>query len=337
MNAVVSILVSAWNLAARMAPYLLFGFAVAGLLHVWLPAAWVLRHLGGRGWVSSVKAALLGVPLPLCSCGVIPVAASIRSQGAGRGATAAFLMSTPQVGVHSVLVTYGILGPAFALLRPVVAFASGALCGIAVDRWTSGGAAPVPVPAASAGSADAWWRRAIRHGFGVLPADIGRELLIGILIAGAVDAWVPPGYLSRVLPAGVAGMAIMIAVSVPVYVCSTASVPIAMAMIQAGVAPSAALAFLVTGPATNAAAVAALGRLLGSRAASVYLASLVATALAAGLFVDRWLIPAFPEMAPSCHVDAASGWSHAAAVALIGVLVGAWIRKRRRAAAARAA
>lgn len=321
------IVTGAWGVAAQMSPYLLFGFAVAGALHVALPFAWVARHLGGRGPLLSIKAALFGVPLPLCSCSVIPVAVSIRRQGAGRGATAAFLMSTPQTGVDSLLVTYALLGPVFALLRPVIAFLSGALCGIAVDRWTHGTDATVPDAPPPSPATAPWWRRALRHGFVTLPSDIGRELLIGLGVAGAIGALVPAGFLVERLPAGLPGALLMMAIGIPMYVCSTASVPIAMGLMQAGVSPGAALVFLITGPATNAATLGALGRLLGPRAAAIYLVCLAATALASGLLLDLWLIPSFPQAAPACHAASAPWWGHASAALLLGVLGAAWLRR----------
>ena len=325
-----SVFVSAWSVTARMAPYLLFGFAVAGVLHVLLPSAWVARFLGGRGFAPSVKAALFGVPLPLCSCSVIPVAASLRRQGAGRGATAAFLMSTPQTGVDSILVTYGLLGPVFAVVRPVVAFVSGALCGIAVDRLSSGGELPSPIPTTAPARVASGWRRAVKHGFGTLPSDIGRELVLGLAVAGLIGALVPANFLADKIPPGLPGMALMMLVGIPMYVCSTASVPIALGLVQAGVSPGAALVFLITGPATNAATLGTLGRLLGPRAGGIYLACLVATALAAGVITDFWLMPAFPQAAPVCHPDSVSVGEHISAVALFVLLAGGWIQSARR-------
>jgi hypothetical protein len=331
---VVGVLSGAWSVAAQMAPYLLFGFAVAGLLHVAIPPSWIARHLGGRGAAAPVKAALLGVPLPLCSCSVIPVAVSIRREGAGRGATAAFLMSTPQTGVDSFFVTYGLLGPVFALIRPLVAFVSGAVCGLAIDRMTVGGEDPGPKPANPGdGPRPAWWRRAIRHGFVTLPSDIGTELLVGIAVAGLIGALVPANFLADKLPGGLPGMLVMMVIGIPMYVCSTASVPIALGLMQAGVSPGAALVFLITGPATNAATLGALGRMLGPRAGFVYLACLAGSALAAGWLTDRWLIPSFPSAAPVCHVDPVAWPGHAAAAMLVAVLVGARVRRRRAAAA----
>lgn len=326
-----SAVAGAWQVAAAMAPYLLLGFAVAGLLHVLIPAAWVVRHLGGRGWKPAVKAALAGVPLPLCSCSVIPVAATLRAQGAGRGAVAAFLMSTPQTGVDSIAVTYGLLGPVLAVVRPVVAFVSGALCGGVVDRWggedsTGAAAGGTAGPAAAPGPA---WRRALRHGFVTLPRSIGREVLIGLLLAGVLGALVPHDFFADRLRPGLPAMLAMLAIGIPMYVCSTASVPIALGLINAGISPGAALVFLVTGPATNAATLMAMTKMLGRRPVVIYLLCLVAAALASGWLLDRWLVPAFPGAAPVCHVEPPGPWGHAmAAVLLAALLIPQWRRRK---------
>ena len=124
---------ASWSVLAQMAPYLLFGFFTAGMLSVLISPEWVERHLGGRGWLPIIKAAALGVPLPLCSCGVIPVTASIRNHGASRGATVAFLLSTPQTGVDSIFATYALLGPVYAIYRPVVALITGVIGGVVAD------------------------------------------------------------------------------------------------------------------------------------------------------------------------------------------------------------
>ena len=321
----------AWQVAAQMAPYLLLGFAVAGLVSVWLSPAWIVRHLGGRGVRSSLKAALFGVPLPLCSCGVIPVAAELRRAGASRGATAAFLMSTPQTGIDSFFVTYGLLGPVFALFRPVAAFVSGALCGVAVDALDPSPGAP-PEPAATAGAAvdsprAPWWRRALRHAFVTLPADLHVAVLVGLLVAGLLGALLPPGTLATHLGGGVGSMIALMLFGVPLYVCSTASVPIALMLLNAGVSPGAVLAFLITGPATNAAAVAAFGRVLGWKSTLVYLVCLVATALAAGLFIEQWLQPRMGAAMAACHAESTAWWQHAAGGALLLALLAPWWRR----------
>ena len=339
MNALWSFLLDlaagAWTVLAQMAPYLLFGFLAAGLLSVWLSPRWVARHLRGKARWAPVKAALFGVPLPLCSCGVIPVTAALRRHGAGRGATAAFLMSTPQTGVDSMIATWGLLGPLLAVFRPVAAFLSGSLCGLLVDRFC-----PEPAAASEPGATDGVedpesrpkWRRALRHGFVTLPGDIHRAVLIGVAISAVLGAWFPPGFLGDHIGRGFGSMLVMLLLGIPLYVCSTGSIPIALGLMQAGVTPGAALVFLITGPATNAAALATLVRLLGVRASAIYLATLIGTALASALLLDHWLIPAMPHAMAHADMAEVGLFGHISAVVLLVVLVAPFLRGRRIAA-----
>ena len=307
------VLAKTWATLGAMAPYLLFGFLVAGVLSVLVSPQTVERHLGSRGLGSVVKAALFGVPLPLCSCGVIPVAASLRNHGASRGATTSFLISTPQTGVDSVFVTFSMLGPVFAVFRPLVALVSGVLGGVAVDVLEGPGeekpAHPVSCtgeccsPAAAAGRGRL--HRALRYGFLTLPGDIAKALLVGILIAGALSALVPQNFFADYLGGGgvakqVGSMFVMMLVGLPLYVCATASVPIAAAMMHMGVSPGAALVFLMTGPATNAAAVLTIRKVMGRRTAVIYLATVAVSALAAGLLLN-WIDPTVPSEAYAGH------------------------------------
>lgn len=321
-------LTSAWDLTAQMAPYLLFGFAVAGILHIVLPTAWVARHLGGTGWRPIVNAALIGVPLPLCSCGVVPVALSLRRQGASRGAVAAFLMSTPQTGADSILVTWGLLGPVVAIVRPIAAFVSGLMVGFAVGHKPARSELGGPHQKSTAAPSLPRWRRVLHHGFVTLPADIGRELIVGLAIAGILGAIVPPNLFADRIPHGWPSMLLMLAVGIPIYVCSTASVPIALGLIRAGISPGAAMVFLITGPATNAATLAALSQILGRRSTVVYLGCLVVTALLTGSLLDLWLLPAFPDAAPLCHTPEISGVHRILAVGLLVLLIAGWRRRR---------
>ncbi len=324
----VNVLAGAWNITAQMAPYLLMGFLIAGILYVLVPASWIVRHLGHRAWSASVKSALFGVPLPLCSCGVIPVMTHIRRSGAGPGATAAFLMSTPQTGVDSILVTYGLLGPVFAVIRPIVAFISGTLCGWAVDAW---GRAPTQHAEKAEEVRDAApsrpaWLRALRHGFVVLPRDVHRALLLGLVIAGVLGALMPPDYFASRIPSGVWGslgvMFLMMLLGIPLYVCSTASVPIGLSLLVAGIPPGAVLAFLITGPATNAATITTLARMLGVRSAVIYLACLAASALAAGLLVDAIHPEITLAAVQHCAHDMAPSLFHnISAVVLLGIML----------------
>lgn len=332
LDQVVLFLTAVWTLTADMAPYLLLGFLIAGLLSVYVSPAWLERHLGGRGWGPIWRASLLGVPLPLCSCGVIPVAASLRRHGASKAATTSFLLSTPQTGVDSIAVTGAMLGPVFAVLRPVIALITGLVGGGLVRTVTRNEITTSAAPSLPVTAGGSRLQRGLAYGFGTLPRDIGRALLLGILLAALITVLVPPGALSAVLGDGILPILVMIAVGLPLYVCATGSVPLAVGFIHAGVAPGAALAFLIAGPATNAAAVTTLHRVLGRRTVVVYLGVVAVSALLAGLLVNAW--PAGSLHLPGVHTGHQhgdhTGWfSHLSGAALVAVM--AWaLRPARR-------
>lgn len=339
MEKALAVLTESWLVLGQMAPYLLFGFFVAGLLSIVISPEWIERHLGGKGLVPIVKSALFGVPLPLCSCGVIPVTASLRRHGAGRGATTAFLLSTPQTGVDSLLATYALLGPVYAIFRPLAAFATGVLGGTLVsvfDRERPGAADDASKPADTAECHTGDKRehtiiRILRYGFITLPGDISKELLVGIAIAGVISALVTENVLAGYLGGGLFAMLVMMAFGIPIYVCSTASIPIAMGFMHLGASPGAALVFLITGPATNAAAITVVWRLIGRRSAIIYLATVAIGALAAGFLLDYVFVRfALPNPLEAGHAHGESpGWlSHLAAVVLLAVIVTALFRKR---------
>ena len=315
-----------------MSPFLLFGFLVAGLLSVLVRPETVERHLGGRGFWQVFKAAVFGVPLPLCSCGVIPVAASLRRHGASAGATTSFLISTPQTGVDSIMVTLSLLGPVFAIFRPVVAFLSGLLGGILVNLFGYDKAASVEKQAVCTAECcggdggSGGILRVFKYGFVTLPKDINKALIIGIVVAGGISAAIPDNYLSGVLGGGIVSMLIMMAVGIPTYVCATASVPIAAALIMKGVSPGAALVFLMTGPATNAATITTVWKIMGKRIAFIYLLTIAVSGLAAGLVLD------FVLKGSAAHEMAHSHWmlpgyvSTICAAVLLGVLAYAFFQ-----------
>ena len=324
MDLALNILHECWFMLAAMAPYLLLGFLVAGLLSAFVKPAFVEEHLGKAGLKQVAKASLLGVPLPLCSCGVIPVAASLRRHGASQGATVSFLTSTPQTGVDSIMVTYGLLGPVFTMFRVVIAFVSGLICGGAVDalaRKEEEGEAEPPACPCGAETHGGRIRHALAYGFLTLPRDIGKALLVGIVISGLLSVAVPPDALHSSLRGGPLAMLAAMAIGIPMYVCSTGSVPIAVAMLKMGVSPGAALVFLITGPATNAATFTTLWRVLGRRSTLVYLASIAGCALAAGVLMDR-LLPV-TEIEEHIHGQGAlSPGQHLMGVLLLGLLIG---------------
>ena len=300
------IAVEFWAVFAEMSPYLLFGFFVAGLLSMLVSRRMVERHLGGSGLLPLFKAAIFGVPLPLCSCGVIPVSMSLHKQGASKGATIAFLLSTPQTGVDSILVTYSLLGPVFAIFRPLVALVTGVLGGLLVNVFGP----PDTVNADTSdtptnGVANGTWRKKLLDGmdyaFVTLPRDIGKPLLLGLAIAAIISALVPDDFFMDKLGRGPGVMLVMMAVGIPIYVCASASVPVAAALIVKGLSPGAALVFLMTGPATNAAGLATIWNALGRRTAILYLLTVAGCALGAGLLLDALVYNTTIEVITHAH------------------------------------
>ncbi len=331
-----------WSVLTEMSPYLLFGFLMAAVISLFLSPAVAQRHLGGSGFGSIFKASLFGVPLPLCSCGVIPVATSLRQKGASRGATASFLLSTPQTGVDSILVSYSLLGPFFAIYRPVVAFLTGLIGGVAVSRFgekdAGGAGAPshgAPSCESSSGCAPAGerksgargWRRrvadAAHHGLVALPRDIARPLLLGVVIAAGISMAAPDSLFRGPLGEGLSGMLLMMLFGIPLYVCATASTPIAAALIAKGVSPGVALVFLMTGPATNAATISTIWKILGPRTAILYLLTVIVTALGAGAAVDQIFRPSGGWMAPHLHTMLPEWLGAACAIGLLALLASA--------------
>ncbi len=278
-----------WMTLCEMSPYLLFGFFVAGLLAVLVSRAWVERHLGGRGVWPLIKASILGVPLPLCSCGVIPVSMSLRKHGASKGSTISFLLSTPQTGVDSIFVTFSLLGPLFAIFRPVAAFITGIVGGGIVSLFDkTKPQAEQTVCTDDCCNEDKRTRLigGLKFAFVTLPRDIGPAMLVGLVIAAFISTLVPDDYFTDKIVHPFLAMVVMMFLGIPVYVCATASVPIAAVLIMKGLNPGAALVFLMTGPATNAASFTTIWKVLGGKTAIIYLLTVAGCALAAGLTID---------------------------------------------------
>lgn len=309
----------------EMSPYLLFGFFMAGLLSVLVSQRMVERHLGGRGFWPLFKASLFGVPLPLCSCSVIPVSMSLRKHGASKGATIAFLLSTPQTGVDSILVTLSLLGPVFAIFRPFAALATGLVGGTLVDIFGHAGGTESQPPEKCTDECCSHKQpsrviRGLKYGFVTLPRDIGRAMLIGLAVAAFISALVPDDFFAEKLGTGIFAMVVMMLLGIPVYVCATASVPVAAAMIMKGLSPGAALVFLMTGPATNAASFVTIWKVLGRSTALIYIAAVAGCALASGILLDYIAAGMDIEMVHGAHWMLPDVVKYAAALALVGVL-----------------
>jgi uncharacterized membrane protein YraQ (UPF0718 family) len=306
MNFIFQILGEAWRLLQEASIYVLFGILVAGMLRIFLSPGTVARHLGRGRFRSVFKASLLGIPIPLCSCGVLPAAASLKKQGANKGATTAFLISTPESGVDSVALTYALLDPVMTIARPAAAFATATAAGLSenllgkedeeskakpdlscpVDGCCDGQEC-LPEDHRSHHTFSEKLRAGLAYALNDLWNDIAVWFLVGIFLAGLITALVPADALTRYLGGGLPSMLIMLAVGIPLYICATASTPIAAALILKGVSPGAALVFLLVGPATNVTSLTVLLGILGKRATAIYLTAIAISAVVFGLALDQ--------------------------------------------------
>lgn len=281
-------LISTLELFGAMSPYLLFGFLVAGILHAFVPRVLYVKYLSGENMHSVLLAALMGVPLPLCSCGVIPTAMSMRREGASRSATVSFLISTPQTGVDSIAATASLLGLPFALMRPIAAFVTalfgGALTALFADKQSN----DVAINSSQSNCRGFLQRcgAALKYGFYDMIQDVGKWLVIGLLIAGVITLVVPDDFFTFLSSYPLLNMLLVLVISAPMYLCATGSVPIAAALILKGLSPGAAFVLLMAGPATNMAAMLVIGKVLGKKSLALYLLSIIVGAFSFGLLID---------------------------------------------------
>ncbi len=305
-----------WAILLSLAPWLLLGAVIAGLLHGLLPSNWIQRQFQGRSGV--LKAVALGVPLPLCSCGVIPAGLGLKKEGASDGAAVGFLISTPQTGVDSILVSASFLGWPFALFKVVAAAVTGVVGGWLTDAGESKESIP-QVSASETSKTAVSAGEMFEYAFDIL-RTIWRWLAFGVLASAAITTWIPAGSLAAVgdWPPLLVGMAAL-TFSLPLYVCATASVPIAAALVGAGVPAGAALVFLMAGPASNVATIGAVYRGLGRRPLVIYLATLMIGSVGLGLLFD-FLVPVSTVSAVMEH-HVAKPWEAPSAVLLIVLLV----------------
>ena len=298
-------------LSNEASPWLLLGLVIAGLMKAWGPTQILSRHLGS-GNSAIIKAALIGAPLPLCSCGVIPVATELRRSGASAPATASFLVATPETGVDSISVSYALLGPVFAIYRPITAILSAIVTGLLVTKATvvtdhqqaetsccqSEREVEKAKPSCCETSAKKQSSSVInktivglRYASTQLIDDLVIWLLIGLIFATLVRTFVPISFLLS-YGSGLPAMLLMIAISIPMYICATASTPIAAGFILAGLSPGTALVFMMAGPATNISTLGVIKKEMGKSVLSHYLLGISSCAIAFGLLLD-WTISYF--------------------------------------------
>jgi uncharacterized membrane protein YraQ (UPF0718 family) len=319
-------------LFTESAPFLLLGMFIAGMINQWIPRTWVEKTLGGKS--SIVNAAFIGAPLPLCSCSVIPVAMGIRRSGASKASTASFLVATPETGVDSVGITYALMGPIMAVARPIAAIVSAIVTGLLVLWFGQPDKVSEQEPEAKSNSscchkasvAPSTISEKIQavfvFGYGQLLRDFMLWFLIGILFAALVTTLLPVGFLNQYAQ-GILAMLVVVLISIPMYVCATASTPIAVGLLLSGITPGAALVFMLTGPATNVATLMVIKNELGKRELGLYLLAIISSALVAGLILDflfdkfNWQL----QLSHGEHSDMVGVFYQGCALVLAGLIV----------------
>ena len=326
-----NILLEIWTLLCEMSPYLLLGFLLAGLMHEFIPGKVYTKYLGERSLKSVVLAALFGVPLPLCSCGVIPTAMGIRKEGASKGATISFLIATPQTGVDSIIATYSLMGLPFAIIRPIVALVTAVFGGVLCNVFESDDGIIVVRKEQSCeikqknDSIFVRLRRALAYAFGEMMEDIGKWLAMGLIVAGIITAAVPDSWFTIFQGNTLYSILFVLVFSIPMYLCATGSIPIALALMLKGLTPGAALVLLMAGPASNAASILVVGKVLGKRSMLLYLVSIIAGAVLFGFGID-YLLPREWFTAPmaqyeACHEAGISIFSYICTALLLVLLL----------------
>ncbi len=287
------------HLINEMSPYLLLGFLLAGLMHAFIPGQYYSKYLSKPTFKSVINAALFGIPLPLCSCGVIPTAMSLRKEGASKGAVASFLIATPQTGVDSILATYSLMGWPFAVIRPLAALATSLLGGAMVNTVRSEelgvrsnsccGEANTPHSSLLTPNSPTFLQKlgiALKYAFVEMMQDIGKWLVIGLVVAGLITVLVPDSVFTYFEGNTLASMVLVLLIAIPMYLCATGSIPIAVALMLKGLTPGAGLVLLMAGPACNMASILVIRKVLGAKTQMLYLASIIIGAIGFGCLID---------------------------------------------------
>lgn len=345
MSAVVEILEKfVWQfvtLFSEMAPFLLLGFLLAGILHVWVPNHLYVPKISKPNFKSVLWSALFGIPLPICSCGVIPTSIALRKEGASKGASVSFLISTPATGVDSILATYSLLGGPFAILRPVAAFVTAMLGGLFTNVVTKNepetGVAVVGETHEphhehehcdcdgdhcscgqdhdeehSKKSFAQKIKETLEYGFVNMIGDVSKWLIIGLLLGALIAAFVPDDFFLFLHEYPLLCMVVVLVLAMPMYTCATGSIPLALALVEKGITPGAALVLLMAGPATSIASMLVVGKAFGKRTLAAYLTSIALGALFFGFVIDTFFMDTFlasmlPHASAECHGHGALG------------------------------
>ncbi|MFC1808753.1 SO_0444 family Cu/Zn efflux transporter [Candidatus Omnitrophota bacterium] len=284
-----------------MSIYLLFGFIFAGVLHIFMKEGTIAKHLGGNNASSVVKASLFGIPLPLCSCGVLPTALSLKKEGASKGAVLSFLISTPMTGVDSILATYALLGGLFATYRVIACFLAGLCAGFIGNFFFRNETSEQEQVKNDNGNCKICdeddcvtekhnfidkVKGVFTYAFHDLLDDAGAWLIVGLFLGGIISYFAPAELIEAHLGSGMKAMLIMLVLGIPMYICATGSIPIVASLMLKGMSPGAAFVFLMAGPATNSVALTVIAKHMGKKAMAIFLSSVVISSLALGSLLD---------------------------------------------------
>lgn len=289
-----------WGLSVDMGIYILLGLFGAGILHQLVREEWIKKHLGTSDSQAVFKSAMYGTPLPLCSCSVIPFTASLRQHGASKGSTLSFLISTPITGIDSIMATFGMFGWAFTLYRLISSVAMAVAAGILINlfepdvpkpKFSFSPTAPMsvfsaPKQAAVTPKPPFSFLEIFRYGFITLLGSFTKPLFWGLVIGAFISAAIPSNLNTLIGEHRFWGYLIAVGIATPMYVCATASLPIAASLIVAGISPGAAFIFLSAGPATNTVTMGVVKSMLGTRALMIYLSVIVGGSMLFGTLID---------------------------------------------------
>ena len=327
-----------FDLINEMSPFLLLGFLLAGLMHSFVPNTLYTRYLSRNSIKSVIYSALFGVPLPLCSCGVIPTAMSLRREGASKGSVVSFLVSTPQTGVDSIIATYSLMGLPFAILRPIVAFVTAIFAGQMVNVFDDDTAVEVKEIKETHNHEHHSFmykiKEALEYAFLDMMEDIGKWLVIGLVVAGLITVLVPDSFFEVFKDNSLLSILFVLLFSIPMYLCATGSIPIAVALMLKGLTPGAALVLLMAGPASNMASILVINKVLGRKTLIIYLLTLICGAIVFALGIDNllpreWFVPNIAAAHGDCCDEGSSWFSIGCTILMCILLINAFINKYR--------
>lgn len=344
----------------EMSPYLLLGFLLAGLMHAFIPQKYYSKYLAKPNFKSVVNATLFGIPLPLCSCGVIPTAMSLRKEGASKGAATSFLIATPQTGVDSIIATSSLMGLPFAIIRPIAALITAIFGGTLVNKLDNNTEEHHEEHHEDEHECECHHehhehecgchhehehehpttffqkiKSALQYGYVEMMEDIGKWLIVGLIVAGLITVFVPTEVFKVFNENTILSMLLVLAIAVPMYVCATGSIPIAVALIMKGLTPGAGLVLLMAGPACNMASMLVVKKVMGTKTLIIYLASIIIGSIVFGAAIDfmqfNGIMDFTANLVNTTHCEEGSGWIEWTSTGiLVALLINALVINRLR-------